>query len=109
MGRFQETVAIPSEVSIQRATNVIEKILEENDQFEIESTKEEGDQITISAKAKPNLLSWGEEIWIQIRPTEVEVVSENTSQIIDWNRPQKNVHMIVTNFKEEFNHRENPV
>lgn len=108
MGRFQETIGMPSGVNVSEASRVIQSILAEKEQFEVKSVEEKTGEITINAKAKPNLFSWGEEIWIQIRQKEIEIISENTSQLIDWNRPQKNVRTIVTEFRSRFNQKKNP-
>jgi hydroxymethylpyrimidine pyrophosphatase-like HAD family hydrolase len=106
MGRSQETIEMPSGVDVQKAKKAIESILRENDQFEVESIDESSNESTINAKAKPNLFSWGEEVWIQVRPSEIEVVSENTTQIIDWNRPQNNVENIIEELQNHFNQQE---
>lgn len=109
MGRFRETIKMPSEVSVSEANNAIKSILAEKEQFEMESVEEQGGEVTVDARAKPNLLSWGEEVWIQIRQNEIEIVSENTSQLVDWNRPRKNVEEIITEFRNKFNQKEKHV
>lgn len=99
MTNAQAEIELPDTVSPGEVAEALAESLKEN-QIEINNRESDPGYELIEAKSQPSLLSWGEEIYIQIQPGKVEVVSRSPSQIIDWGKSKQNVKQVEDTVRE---------
>ncbi|QKY17891.1 hypothetical protein [Halorubrum sp. CBA1229] len=93
MTNAQAEIELPETVSPGEVAEAVAESLKNNQVEIIERESDPGYEL-IEAKSQPSLLSWGEEIYIQITPGKVEVASRSPSQIIDWGKSKQNVKQV---------------
>lgn len=99
MSQVTKTVDISEGADYNHLEDVVIHELNERN-IEIKDISEDRGKIKIIAEAPPSLLSWGEEIYIQISPNEIEVGSKTPGQILDWGKSKSNVENISSSIKQ---------
>ncbi|MYL18125.1 hypothetical protein GLW36_15945 [Halorubrum terrestre] len=93
------TIDLPEGTSAgQVAGHLIETFEQEGIEIQDRETGPGYEQI--KAKSPPSLLSWGEEIHVEITADEVKIASRSPSQKFDWGKSEDNVKKVKEEIRE---------
>lgn len=93
MSEAREEVRLGRQIPVEKTEEIIREALNQRGAT-IKNTEVDRNRIRIIAETDASLLSWGERIYIDIRPEMVEIMSE-ADQLIDWGKTQEHVNEIV--------------